>query len=266
MKSALMICPYYVRTGGWIALAGTHFHFIREIPMFVQYEIRSQIVGWDRKWFYIVHRFVTHRKRDPRSSETKNEASSAKSASTNHTNGTPPDSESTAPIPAIHTPSTPLTNLTPSPSSANLQATLAGPKIIVTSAADPGASASAAAAAAASVAAAVQVTPEPDGATVHCVSVNVLVYKHGKITVPPALVLAGEGFGATPEQGTRARERALSLGLGGMRELYRGGWREGSDRWWDEAMKGIEERVDRRVLKVRGVREGLEGALEVKGL
>jgi len=104
---------------------------------------------------------------------------------------------------------------------------------------------------------------------VHCVSVNVLVYKHGKITVPPVLVLASEGFGATPEQGTQARERAMSLGLGGMRELYRGGWRavpEGSERWWDEALNGLEERVDRRVLKVKGVREGLEGALEVKGL
>ena len=104
---------------------------------------------------------------------------------------------------------------------------------------------------------------------VHCVSVNVVVYKHGRITVPPVLVLAAEGFGATPEQGTQARERATSLGLRGMRELYRGGWRavpEGSERWWDEAMKGLEERVDRRVLKVKGVREGLDGALEVKGI
>lgn len=103
----------------------------------------------------------------------------------------------------------------------------------------------------------------------HCVSVNVVVYKHGRITVPPVLVLAGEGFGATPVQGMRARERAMSLGLGGMRKLYRGGWREvpeGSERWWDEAMKGLQERVDKRVLKVKGVREGLEGALEVKGL
>jgi hypothetical protein len=72
MKSALMIFPYYVRTGGWIALAGkrflsspkektkptarftcspgTHFHFIREIPILARYEVRSQIVGWDHKW------------------------------------------------------------------------------------------------------------------------------------------------------------------------------------------------------------------------
>ena len=104
---------------------------------------------------------------------------------------------------------------------------------------------------------------------VHCVSVNVMVFKHGKITVPPALVFAAEGLGTTPAQSTQARERALGLGLNGMRELYRGGWRaipEGSERWWDEALRGLEDRIDRRVGKVRGVREGLEGALEVKGL
>ena len=70
MKCALLIFPYYVRTGGWIALAGmqvsplplkinenngtfltgTHFHFIREIPILAFYEVRSQIVGWDHKW------------------------------------------------------------------------------------------------------------------------------------------------------------------------------------------------------------------------
>jgi hypothetical protein len=55
-----------------------------------------------------------------------------------------------------------------------------------------------------------------------------------------------------------------------MRELYLGGWRavpEGSDeRWWDVAMKGLEGRVERRVRKVKGVREGLEGALQVRML
>jgi hypothetical protein len=54
-----------------------------------------------------------------------------------------------------------------------------------------------------------------------------------------------------------------------MRELYLGGWRtvpEGSERWWDVAMKGLEARVDKRVGKVKGVREGLEGALQVRML
>jgi hypothetical protein len=97
-----------------------------------------------------------------------------------------------------------------------------------------------------------------------------MVCKFGRITVPPTLVLASEGFGATPAQGMAARKRALALGLDGMGELYRGGWRavpkgDGA-RWWDEAMRGLEERIERRVQRVMGVREGLEGALEVKGL
>jgi hypothetical protein len=102
---------------------------------------------------------------------------------------------------------------------------------------------------------------------VHCVSVNVLVFKHGRITVPPALALAGEGLGATPTHGTEARARALALGLNGMRNLYLGGWRavpEGDERWWDVALKGLERRVESRVGKVKGVREGLEGALQVR--
>jgi hypothetical protein len=166
-----------------------------------------------------------------------------------------PNAASAAPVPLIHTPSTPLTNLTPTPSSANLQAL---PGTVTTTAA-----------AAAAAAAAAHAGPEPDGATLHCISVNVMVFKHARITVPPALALAGEGFGATPAQGTEARERALALGLNGMRDLYRGGWRavpEGSERWWDMAMKGIGGRIEKRVGKIRGVREGLEGALHVREL
>ena len=111
--------------------------------------------------------------------------------------------------------------------------------------------------------------PEPDGATLHCISVNVMVFKHGRITVPPALVLAGEGFGATHAQGAAARARAVELGDKGIRELYRGAWRavpEGPERWWDAAMHGLEERIEQRVARVIGVRVGLEGALDVRGL
>jgi len=289
MKSALVLFPYYVRTGGWIALAGTHFHFIREIPILARYEIRSQIVGWDQKWLYLVHRFVTHRKpTSTRSQASKDEQQSSSSSaaaagtSTSDANfaiNTPNQnlnpnllhphstlilnpnsvsaSASAAPIPMIHTPSTPLTNLSPSPSSVNLRA----------AASTIGRSASPASAAADIAAAAI--TPEPDGATLHCVSVNVMVFKHGRITIPPALALAGEGLGATPAQGMEARTRSLALGLNGMREFYIRGWRavpEGDERWWDVAMKGLEGRVDKRVGKVRGVREGLEGALQVRKL
>ena len=87
--------------------------------------------------------------------------------------------------------------------------------------------------------------------------------------MPPALVFAGEGFGATYARGAAARVRAVELGQKGMRELYRGAWREvpkGPERWWDVAMDGLEDRVEQRVARVIGVRAGLEGALEVRGL
>lgn len=82
-------------------------------------------------------------------------------------------------------------------------------------------------------------------------------------------MLAGEGLGATPALGTKARVHALELGLDRMRELYCGAWRavpEGSERWWDEAVKGLEGRMKARIGKVMGVREGLEGALQVRDL
>lgn len=110
---------------------------------------------------------------------------------------------------------------------------------------------------------------EPDGATLHCISVNVTVFKYGRITVPPALVFASEGLAATYAQGVAARARAVELGEKGMRELYCGAWRavpKGPERWWDVAMDGLEDRVERRVARVIGVRAGLEGALEVRGL
>jgi hypothetical protein len=132
-----------------------------------------------------------------------------------------------------------------------------------------GASTSGASTSRAAAIAAAAIAPESDGATLHCVSVNVVVFKHGRITVPPALALAGEGLGATPVQGMQARTHALAHGLNGMRELYLGGWRgvpEGDERWWDVAMKGLEGRIEKRVGKVRGVREGLEGAIQVRML
>jgi len=218
-NSVLNIFPSFVLAGGGIALAGTHFQFLREIPMFARYEVRSQIVGWDHKWLYVVHRFVSHHK-----SASRRSAPSI----TNRPDGDRPSSTST-----------------PSDSSTDLPAD------------------------AARAATAAAREPEPDGATLHCISVNVMVFKHGRITVPPALVLAGEGFGATHAQGAAARAHAAHLGHRGMRELYRGAWRavqKGPECWWDAAMHGLEDRIEQRVARVTGVRVGLEGALEVRGL
>jgi len=42
-------------TGGWTALGGTHFSFYREIPMFANYEIRTNVASWDEKWVSVLN-------------------------------------------------------------------------------------------------------------------------------------------------------------------------------------------------------------------
>lgn len=42
--------PIFFRAGGWIALAGTHYNFVKEIPMLAKYEVYSGIAAWDKKW------------------------------------------------------------------------------------------------------------------------------------------------------------------------------------------------------------------------
>ena len=37
-------------TGTLIFFKGTHYHFIREIPMLASYEVRTSIATWDQKW------------------------------------------------------------------------------------------------------------------------------------------------------------------------------------------------------------------------
>lgn len=43
----------FFRDGGWIALGGTNFNYIREIPIGAHYEVRSSIGSWDSKWVRI---------------------------------------------------------------------------------------------------------------------------------------------------------------------------------------------------------------------
>jgi hypothetical protein len=53
-------------------------------------------------------------------------------------------------------------------------------------------------ASAAALASKLAVMPESDGATLHCVAVSVMCFKMGRITVPPAIVLATEGLTRSP--------------------------------------------------------------------
>lgn len=76
LQHALKCFPTLFRTGGWMALGGellvtlhavlfslncsfslfslgTHYNFLREIPILSRYEVRVSIAAWDNKWVRI---------------------------------------------------------------------------------------------------------------------------------------------------------------------------------------------------------------------
>ena len=208
---------------------------------------------------FLVIRFVTFPKKTKGSDK---KAHSSKTPPTATTDGPP--------FLSLHTPASGLT--TPSPALVSPPA----PTSTSTSTGIPGA--------AAAIRALAAQTTEPDGATLNCLSVNELVFKHGRITVPPALVLAGDGFaappsdadlaaGATPFSAANppphwAAVQALlhAGGVRGVREFIRGGWRDVPEgaRWWEAALGGaVEAQRAANYELVKGVRRGMEGAREV---
>lgn len=127
--------------------------------------------------------------------------------------------------------------------------------------------------------------PEPDGATLHCLSMSILCFKMGRITVPPGVVFAAEGHSRPPAAGTNSSAqpkpyshsnhpphyvRPLSLwspvrGQGGSTKRYRdwlkGGWREEKEQWWIDALGGeVEEKRAKNMEILKGLRGGMEGA------
>ncbi|KAI0318657.1 hypothetical protein OF83DRAFT_1056532 [Amylostereum chailletii] len=242
MRTALALVPGFLRAGGWIALGATHFQFNKEIPIFSQYEIRMTTAAWDNKWLFAVVRFVTKPKGKKRASTT--------------TDPTTPAREG-PPFPSMHTPASGLTTplpVAPSTHTGDAQSAMR------------------------SLAAGVG-SVEPDGAIVNCVSVNELVFKHGRITVPPMLVYAFDGMCIPapdkPQTYSHANPpphwenvRALKAqGERATREFLRGGWRDvpEGERWWEQAFAGGRETIAQNLARVRGVREGVDGAKLVVG-
>ncbi|KAF7321623.1 Peptidase A1 domain-containing protein [Mycena kentingensis (nom. inval.)] len=235
---ALATYPNLFRCGGFSPLAATHFHFLREIPMLTNYEVRCTLASWDEKWLYVICRFV----KPPSKSKS---ASKEKHA----TEGVPQEKL----IPNLTTPATPLTGIvTPSNNSTAGQG------------AEPSAVAQALLARAAQQA-------EPDGGLIlAAISVSQLCFKVGRITVPPAIVLAANGWYAsedtTATQPPYWDQVSKLTAPDKMRELgafYRGGWKEvpEAERWWEEAFKNCnEERVARlKPFSVGGLSGGLAG-------
>ncbi|KAJ6596255.1 hypothetical protein DFH09DRAFT_1357389 [Mycena vulgaris] len=71
-RLALETFPSLLRCGGWIPLAATHYHFIREIPILSRYEVRASIGAWDDKWIWVVSRFAKPPSQNSKSSSSTN--------------------------------------------------------------------------------------------------------------------------------------------------------------------------------------------------
>ncbi|KAH6894045.1 hypothetical protein BKA70DRAFT_1375783 [Coprinopsis sp. MPI-PUGE-AT-0042] len=200
-ECVVTLFPLFCRSGGTLALGASNFHFIREIPMGQQFEIRSSIGGWDNKWLYLVSKFV---------SKPPFKASKA-------SNGTS--------------------------------------KTLFT---------------------------ESDGSVVHAVAVVHLCFKANRITVPPAVVLASNGFSCSPPPPDLALESKSSTNApphwmsvkalaspkhGGSLAKYlafvRSGWKDvhESGRWWHTALGGeVEKRRAAAMVDLAGLQRGLEAA------
>ncbi|KAF5378479.1 hypothetical protein D9615_007086 [Tricholomella constricta] len=254
-KAALAMFPMFFRAGGWMALAATHYNFIREIPILAPYEIRLSIGTWDQKWIYIIAKFVTKPKSKSKSKSKPAEQPTSPSSNSNSDTETstlftaslrtPADADAISttgtPFPPSDTPTA-----TSIPTNAQSQGDTPTPTIT---------------AALKAVVASLASEPEPDGAILHTISVSQCCFKVGRITVPPVLVLAVNGFSApspspnAPPHWAKAKA-VMSRPLGGstraLHGLLKGGWRDmpPAERWWDQAMGGVVEERRRRALEV----------------
>jgi len=247
-KAAVKLFPRFFPPGGWLALAATHYHFVREIPILSSYEIRSSIAAWDQKWLYVMSKFVTKPdgKKTKKRIETRPTSRGDSEISVQtmplrtpgpegiSSNGTPFASE------------TPRSDLGAAPDTENaLKAVAAG-----------------------------LAGEEPDGATLHTVVISQICFKMGRITVPPSLVFGFNGFTGTsgfslsaPHPEWADAKKVMSKPHGGnpkkLKAFLAGGWRDipEGERWWDQALGAeIEAQRVKNLIMIEGLRRGLENA------
>ncbi|KAG0708711.1 hypothetical protein DFH29DRAFT_979345 [Suillus ampliporus] len=258
-KMALEAFPAFARSGGSIALGSTHFHFIREIPFLARYEIRLSIGAWDHKWMFIIARYVSFPKNRHLQHLGTHDNGAKSSKSLTASNNFPQ---------MLHTPAedliTPPTLGDASEEDSNLQVekTTQAMKALATAQS--------------------QMT-EPDGAVLHCVATTYICFKHGRITVPPGIILPCEGFSNPPSTASAApfsptnppahwkKAQALRVAPSGSMpafvEFLKGGWRDvpEGERWWEDALDGpIEEQRKANLRIFDSIRNGMEEARSLR--
>ncbi|KAF9012867.1 hypothetical protein BDZ89DRAFT_995540 [Hymenopellis radicata] len=110
---------------------------------------------------------------------------------------------------------------------------------------------------------------EPDGALVHCISVSQLCFKIGRVTVPPALILALNGFtakdGYDRKNPPKAYLKLREMGKG-VKGFLTGGWRAEEEKWWEEELGGPGGEVKERLRDMEGIRLGMESLKAYRGI
>lgn len=233
MKAFVEWFPRFFAEGGWAALGGAHYHYIREIPLNASYEIRISVGGWEDKWIYFVAKFVTRPKQKSKASRKAH-----------HTPST---------VPTITTPSTPLTTEPPTPAELGSLTSTSHPPLNASSVDSKLASGA--------VSKPALRTHDDDGALIHCIAVSTICFKHGRVTVPPKIVLAMSGYSlhavgdvSNWSNANRVRGRGSSR----VSEFYRGGWKNEKNKFWESGPQ-IEAERAKRVADLRKLTEGLDG-------
>ncbi|KAJ1300414.1 hypothetical protein OPQ81_005234 [Rhizoctonia solani] len=237
MNMLLSWFPAFFNDGGMVALGAAHYQYIREIPINKKYEIRLSIGAWEDKWMYCIAKFVSNTKQN---SKPKVKES--------------PSTGANAPIiPSISTPATPLVTEASTPAEF-VKIKSQNATTLETSRVDKELSSTA--------------IPKPmlrrhdvDGALLHCVGVSVICFKHGRITVPPKVVLATSGYSLT-ETGDISNwlnaKRLRKRGKVAISEFFRGGWKTEENKFWEVGPRVEAERV-RRLVELKKLTEGMNG-------
>ncbi|EEB92501.1 hypothetical protein MPER_08977, partial [Moniliophthora perniciosa FA553] len=106
-------------------------------------------------------------------------------------------------------------------------------------------------------------TEVEQGYTLHTISISEMCFKMGRITVPPAVVYATNGLASSPSS-TQTYQKVREMlgsrdGLGKLREVYKGGWKE--PEWKeliDEAFASVDGIVKERAAVLSSVKRSLE--------
>ncbi|KAF9064025.1 hypothetical protein BDP27DRAFT_1231108 [Rhodocollybia butyracea] len=280
MKAAMELFPQFLRVGGVIPLAATHFHFVRELPVFAKYELRLNIGAWDEKWMYVVGRFVTKGKTSKSNSSIK----SPPNATTTSKNVTPAVTTLFE-----HAPINGTSESVSSSTEADTTPKFAYENVPSTATAEQLRNFDAAVA---SRLASDLGADNEEGLILHTVCVSRVCFKLGRITVPPAVLLATNGVSVHPwelsgsdtgtsEEGysstnppatwTAESQPLFSKALGGstrkLKEFYKGQWREvqaaGDDAipWWERAL-GVGGIVDEKRKERLAVCSKLVGGMD----